>query len=77
VDTTKEIRKDVIQIVLEGATLMYDLDEQKEIGFMPEYARLFTYRDFTLTGFQILGEEVTGDAIVMNEKQNFALKPLT
>jgi len=54
VDTTKEARKDVIQIVLEETTLMYDLTEHKEIGIINNYRAFFSSKNFMQTGFKIL-----------------------
>jgi len=73
VDTTKEARKDVIQIVLEETTLMYDLTEHKEIGIINNYRSLFSSKNFMQTGFKIVSPLLT--PISMNEAQNFMLKP--
>jgi len=54
---------------------MFDLNEEKEIGIMNEYARYFDYKHFTDSGFLISREDMSGPPITMNDKKNLILKP--
>jgi len=53
-DTSKEERPNVIQIVLENSTMMFDLDEEKEIAILNDYSQLFGHDSFVQTGFKIV-----------------------
>ena len=70
-----EDRSNVIQIILPHQTFMFDLDEEKEIGYMHEPSRYYEVEHFTRTGFIIPYEKLNIRCISTNEKKNLMLKP--